>query len=154
MRITEREGDLFEYTEDATPGAPRFIGHGVNMMGSMGAGIAYQFAKLWPSLEEDYQRHCYAHTVQDLSGTAHLFWPTPTVGVFSLFTQQNPGPDARLRWVADSIKHAGRYLWLNKYPQELAVPRVGCGIGGLEWETVRDLLRRTPSNLHLIVYSL
>lgn len=154
MNLTEVKGDLFSYIADASVKHPRFIGHGVNMMGFMGAGVAYAVQKRWPLVDEEYRTKCYASTPKDLKGKAQLCWATPHVGVFNMFTQQDGGADARTPWVLASIADVARQLLLREVPVELAIPRVGCGIGGLKWADVKPQIEKLPLAIDLYVYSL
>ena len=49
--IIERSGDLF------TSECPA-LGHDVNTLGSMGAGIAVEFRRRWPALYDAYRVEC------------------------------------------------------------------------------------------------
>lgn len=117
------------------------IGHGCNCRGVMGAGIAKQFRNRWSSMYDDYRELCETGS-DDLLGT-FMTWPTSgryDPLLVNLFTQVNPGANADLDAIDTSVTGAMNYLAAQGITQ-LGLPRIGCGIGGLDWVTeVRPLL--------------
>jgi O-acetyl-ADP-ribose deacetylase (regulator of RNase III) len=130
MSFREVEGDLFER------GFPA-IGHGVNCRGVMGAGIAKEFRRRFPVMYQIYREKCEAGELYP--GYFHAV-PIDNVWIFNLATQQDPGADATLLAVETSVYRALRSCKLMGI-RTLGVPRIGCGIGGLEWPDVREVLR-------------
>ncbi len=146
MKLIERTGDLFKYTGEA-------IGHGVNTMGVMGAGIAKQFAERWPEMYEAYRERCMSHQLQPGDFFA---WEAPDKTlILNLATQQKPGNGAQTFWVRASLMKAAVVLQSHFDIHELALPRIGCGIGGLKWEFVSQLIQGLePQDFTVVVYSL
>lgn len=133
--MIELEADLFTSTAPA-------LGHGVNTHGVMGAGIAVVVRASFPGLFERYVEECSSGRLTP--GKVHVFvpphdWPTPQRAVFNMATQDRPGPYATLLWVRQA---AGAALALaDSYGfDRVAIPRIGCGIGGLRWNAVRTVL--------------
>lgn len=128
--ITWTEGDLFE------SGLPA-VAHGVNCKGVMGAGIAVQFRKRYPRMYESYRRRCLNGRM--LPGDI-IAWQHPDGIVFNLATQDKPGPDARPWMITAAV---GRMIqeahYIYKIPR-IAMPMIGCGIGGLTPAELRDSL--------------
>jgi len=129
IRFTE--GDLFGCGISA-------LAHGVNCQGSMGAGIAVQFRTRWPLMYAQYQKRC--HLGQLEPGDCWT-WKHPEGGgvVFNLATQHRTGADAHPWMIAAAT---GRMIQEAAGPhgmrlKEIALPLIGCGIGGL---TPADLL--------------
>lgn len=146
MIVEERVGDLFSHSGVA-------IGHGVNTQGVMGAGIAKEFRRRWPGLYEDYKQACADGYL--LPGGSLLYSYPPYQFIFNLATQRYPGADARLEWISEALTAAVDYLELWRV-SELAIPRIGCGIGGLNWEDVRGVIEKSKpdSDFTVVVYSL
>ena len=71
-------------------------------------------------------------------------------------TQDRPGPDAKLRWIAKSVAALLDELSYNNWNSRLGMPRIGCGIGGLDWIEVRMLLEVLGNEYagQLVVFSL
>jgi len=148
VSYSERYGNLFE-AEDLDA-----IGHGVNCRGVMGAGIAREFALRWPTLKRGY-----VTMVEDellYPGDCWAWNQTPSYKmIYNLASQERPGPDAKLRWVAQSVAKMLQHAEDNGI-QRIGLPQIGCGIGGLEWVEVRMILEllANESSVELIVFSL
>ena len=118
-------GDLFTSTADA-------IGHGVNCKGVMGAGIAKQFRARYPDMYQEYRRICAEGLL--LPGEIHTY-TSPGVRVINIASQEHPGPNANLYWLTTGVASALLYCKMQGLTT-LALPRIGCGIGGLAWDDV------------------
>lgn len=134
-KLIHREGDIF--TTQA-----RGIGHGVNLMGQMGAGIAAQFSSRLPDMYAEYQGICARGALAP--GDVHVWdFPVtegqPSRHIFNISSQVAPGANARYSLV---LKGVGRALRradaLNL--GTLALPRIGGKIGGLKDEKVEGIL--------------
>lgn len=150
--MREVTGDLFEYDGVA-------IGHGVNCKGAMGAGIATQFRKRYPAMYDSYRVHCENGTLQP--GRAFVYRSSDGRLICNIASQDFPGADARYDWLVAGISLAVADL-IDAGVRELALPQIGCGIGGLDWEAVKvmlimleqGLLGFTGRGFEFIVYSL
>ena len=130
MPYRETSGDLFDL------GLPA-VGHGCNCQGSMRGGIARDVRARWPEMYDEYRRRCENGTFR-LGG--FFRWDAGDVVVYNLATQQRSGADARLDAVDASVRGAladAASLGLTA----LGVPKLGAGIGGLDWADVRAVLR-------------
>jgi len=144
MTVEYRKGDIFTTEINV-------IGHGCNCVGSMGAGIALQVIKRNPEMLTEYQHRC--HQQQFKPGAAWL-WTNPTTGksVLNLGTQYFPGANARLAWVKEALTAA---LSLNL--EAFAIPRIGAGIGGLDWEEVKAAIEELSDQFpttKVVIYEL
>lgn len=129
-----------EVTGDLLDGTYRVIGHGVNCSGSMGAGIAAAIADRWPTMYGKYADVCHRGILQP-GGFYPWYTGAEDLWVYNLASQNAPGADARLEWLDASLTAALKHARLLHLP-EFAIPRIGCGIGGLDWDEVQTLLRR------------
>lgn len=126
--LTEHEGSLFDSTAEG-------IGHGVNTHGLMGAGIAKEFKRRWPDMFEEYAWRCQVGKL-----TAGGCYAAPGFPViFNIASQDRPGPHARLEWLISGTALAVR-LARQAGIASIALPRIGCGIGGLDWADARAAL--------------
>jgi O-acetyl-ADP-ribose deacetylase (regulator of RNase III) len=151
MTFVERTGDLFEADDlDA-------IAHGVNCRGVMGAGIALEFKNRFPENYKNYLRWCKSGYLHPGGLMVLRIVNDPGPLVFNLASQDKPGPHAKYRWVASSV---AKMLDEAENPEgkikRIGIPQIGCGIGGLEWHHVRELLRLVAgdSPIELVVFSL
>lgn len=134
--LIERHGDLF--TSDA-PG----LAHGCNTEGRMGAGIAAQFRARHPEMYRHYADLCRAGDL--IPGEVFMWVPNDGPVIFNLASQDDPGPHARLEWVDRSVRYA-LYEADAKGIERIALPRVGCGIGGLDWADVKRVLKKATAD--------
>lgn len=128
--MIKRKGDLF--TTDAVA-----LGHGCNVRSVMGAGIAKVFKEKFPKNYGAYSNACAAGLLQP--GEAFIYFEDNKY-VANLSTQREPGPDASYEWVLYAAADAALQL-AGKGVDRLAIPMIGCGIGGLEWPGVEHILR-------------
>lgn len=145
--IGYQEGDLFE------AGIP-VLAQGVNLAGIMGSGIAVEFRRRWPEMYAEYRELCRAGKLE--LGRFHQ-WTAPdqSVTVFNLAIQPEPGPCATLGAVRES---AVRMLFEaeDRGIPAVAVPRIGCGLGGLDWADVNAALMTVAAGgpVRLVVVTL
>lgn len=154
--ISYKTGDLMEATEIA-------IAHGCNCQGLMGAGVARLVRDNYPDAYEAYRAACRNGTFR--VGTAFAVWADPLLArkgdrlVYNLGTQRFPGADATPWGVFLSFANMAEHAY-NAGLHEVAIPRIGAGIGGLDWE--RDVVpaigeavqRSSHPNLSIVVYDL
>ena len=127
--ISSREGDLFG------SGIPA-LAHGVNCRGVMGKGIACQFRQRYPKMAESYRRRCLRGEM--LPGEILPWKHDDGTVIFNLAIQDLPGANARPWAITAAI---GRMITEAHHDfkiREVAMPLIGCGIGGL---TENDLRR-------------
>lgn len=146
--LTLHQGDLFSAAVPA-------LAHGVNVRGVMGAGIATEFRARFPEMYAEYRGLCRDGGL--VAGEVHP-WRDPASGcwVYNLASQDKPGANARLEWLDSSVRamanHASRHG-----VAKVAMPRVGCGIGGLRWRDVHRVLSgiaRDHEHVELEVWTL
>jgi O-acetyl-ADP-ribose deacetylase (regulator of RNase III) len=131
MSFREVEGDLFEQ------GLPA-IGHGVNCFGAMGAGIAKVFRDRYPGMYAAYSLLCDKGEIS-LGGI--MIWKEANVTIYNLATQFLPGAEATLPAVKNSVSLAIRNCYYENIPA-IGLPRIGCGIGGLNWPDVKAIMEK------------
>lgn len=154
MTITYKIGDLMEADEIA-------IAHGCNCQGMMGAGVARLVRAKYPDAYDAYKRACDNGMFR--VGAALPVWNTPDVVpdrlVYNLGTQRFPGSDATAWGVFLSFANLAEHAYTIAL-HEVAIPRIGAGIGGLNWNhdvepAINEAIRRSSHpNLSVIVYGL
>jgi O-acetyl-ADP-ribose deacetylase (regulator of RNase III) len=120
-------GDLF-----AEPGLSAY-GHGCNCAGAMGAGIAVEFRNRWPRMFEEYQARCG----DGRFGLGDVFvWTEADVTVYNLGTQEHWRKKAQLPAL---VRALAKMVGLARAAgvQRVGLPRIGAGLGGLDWPKVR-----------------
>lgn len=153
--FTEHEGDLFTTT------AP-FIAHGVNCKGAMAAGFAAAVVKHYSAdMVESYKAACEEGSLTP--GLVHT-WPVDKGMpiLINLASQEYPGNDARYTWLFSGLQGMHYEMWYETTfenpgtEMRVAMPRIGCGIGGLDWAVVKPILKdfADVNNIHIEVWEL
>lgn len=146
MSIVFEKGDLFAVKADV-------IAHGANCQGVMGAGIAKAFKAKFPQMYSQYRNECFIGKY--VPGDFMVFDENGTLGV-NLFTQDEPGPSATFEAVVVSLIGVSQRMnraYLTK-PAVLAIPLIGCGIGGLEFVDLMEAVTLTESLFPRITYKI
>lgn len=138
--MIEKNGNLFD--TDAN-----YIGHGVNTMGLMGAGIAKTFRELFPYNYGVYKRAC---VMDMLKPGEFLVVPDKMNGsgdrklIVNFASQEQPGADATYQRLFNSLstfaQEAALIHRVERFGNKVAIPEIGCGIGGLKWESVAAII--------------
>lgn len=132
--MIERNGDLFA-------SAATYLGHGVNCKGVMGAGIAKTFKEKYPKNYAEYRRACERG---ELTPGAILAYPENGKVIVNMASQNNPGADATYLALFHALyrfsHNASRPERIAKFGNTIAIPEIGCGIGGLAWLVVKDTI--------------
>lgn len=125
-----------------TVAAPALIAHGVNCSNAMGSGVAKALYTKWPIVKDRYH-DVYAGFVAhgdayDLLGNADFVEVEDGLIVANCFTQETYGRAPNYRYASPhAIKES---LTLAAYKacdiglDKVYVPRIGSGLGGLDWE--------------------
>lgn len=135
------EGDIFKSDCDG-------LVNPVNCEGIMGGGLAYAFARRFPEMNLEYEDFCERGLLRP--GMIHT-WKWNDNGrkrfILNLPTKDLIRNDSTLRYVSDGIdkliQHVERYSM-----ESVAIPALGCGLGGLEWNDVCLLLVNKLSHLN------
>lgn len=129
------QGDLLQASADALVNA-------VNCVGVMGKGLALQFKRQFPENFRQYQQACADQLVQPgQMFTVALPNPDPTSPryIINFPTKRHWRSKSRLADI-----QAGLVELIVEVEQlqigAIAVPPLGCGLGGLSWETVQPLI--------------
>lgn len=100
----------------------------VNTVGVMGKGLALEFSKRRPGLLVAYKQAC----VQGVLST-HQPWIYKDVVCFA--TKQHWRNPSQLEWIKEGLSNL-----VIPEGKSIAFPRLGCGLGGLDWNEVKPLI--------------
>lgn len=144
------EGDLL-----SPDNGEKAIAHGCNCQGAFGAGVAGQIAKQMPEVAEEYHDLIRGQRFY-LGGCYPAYDRRSGKIVFHLGTQDKPGPDASARAIQLAFGNLGAVCKRHKI-ERVAIPRIGCGIGGLTWHAVvpaisNGLTLSQNTELEIVVY--
>ena len=115
----------------------------VNIVGVMGKGIALEFKKRYPGMFEEYRQRCNDGRLG--IGKLHLY-KTGGHWILNLPTKRHYRGKSRLEYV-----EAGLGTLRDNYAEcgitSIAMPALGCGLGGLNWGEVRALIEEYLGDL-------
>jgi O-acetyl-ADP-ribose deacetylase (regulator of RNase III) len=119
----------------------------VNCVGFMGRGIALQFRKAYPENFASYKKACDANEVQP--GRMHVVklhrFENPKY-VINFPTKRHWKGKSRIDDVKAGL-HALVEELRSRNIRSVAIPPLGCGLGGLDWNEVRPLIETAMSAL-------
>ncbi|XP_053680076.1 ADP-ribose glycohydrolase OARD1-like [Anopheles nili] len=124
--VREIEGDLFSAPKDHA------LAHCVAADLKMGAGIAVRFKQLYGKLDELKAQNI------GVGGVAVLA-DGPSRYVYYLITKKTYNLKPTYDDLTKSLQAMKEHMAANGV-EKLAIPRIGCGIDGLEWGKVKEIL--------------
>ncbi|UNP29291.1 macro domain-containing protein [Lysobacter gummosus] len=131
MPLSLEIGDIF-----STPDVIAFA-HGCNCAGAMGKGIAVSFRRHWPAMYQEYRRRC---AVGEFKLGDVFLWEQENISIFNLGTQQSWRTKAEYWAVKKSLSEMVR-LAEDRKVREIVLPRIGAGLGDLEWQDIQATLQ-------------
>lgn len=138
--ITFRQGNLLEAEVEA-------VVNTVNTVGVMGRGIALMFKERFPENYRAYAAACKAGEVRTgrvfVTATGELSGPR---WIINFPTKQHWRQPSRIEWIAEGLHDLVREV-REKGIRSLALPPLGCGNGGLDWQDVRPLIEAALAGL-------
>jgi len=123
----------------------------INCVGIMGKGIAFAFKQRYPEMFEDYKKRCQFKEVQ--LGKPYLYKINEQRWIVNFPTKDHWKQWSQLQDIEAGLKYLAEraFAWGIT---SLAVPPLGCGNGGLNWDNVQPLIKKYlfPLNIPLEVY--
>lgn len=142
------EGDLIELAQN---GHFNMILHGCNCKNIMEAGIAKQIKKTFP---EAYQTDTFSYKnafteLGTLSvAIANKEESESDITIVNLYTQLYPGRCASYDAIDKSLKYLRNLMRDANYSDyQIGYPAIGCGIGGLHWPAVKEIINHRLNGL-------
>lgn len=116
----------------------------------MGRGIAVDFKNRWPDMYHEYRGRCIAGMFKPGSV---FTWDGPQITVFNLATQAHWREPATLQNIQQSVTRMC-FEAIVRDIKEIGMPRIGAGLGRLEWDDVEALLKEcVPDVMTLAIYT-
>ena len=122
----------------------------VNTVGVMGAGLAKQFKQRYPEMYKSYRRFCLAGQFQ--IGMLQLYEAKDGKVVCNFPTKNHWEEASKLEHIEAGLqKFVGTYQ--EKGIVSVAFPKLGCGLGGLDWDQqVEPMMRKYLDDVSLSIY--
>lgn len=127
----------------------------VNTTGVMGKGIALAFKEFYPENFAEYEAACKRGLLKTgrMFVTANRSLDGPR-WIINFPTKKHWRRPSRFEWITEGLVDL-RQVILNRHIRSLAIPPLGCGNGGLEWQQVRPVIAAALEGLpevHVRVY--
>lgn len=111
----------------------------VNTKGVMGKGLALQFKRAFPEAFRDYDRACRAGEV--VVGRMHVVERLASPRYILNFpTKEHWRSKSQLAFIESGLRDLVRVV-REREIASIAIPPLGCGLGGLRWEDVGPRIR-------------
>ena len=126
-------GDLIEMAKKSYF---TIIIHGCNTKACFGAGIALQIKKEFP---EAFKTDQYFNRMKrnTLGNFSYRKLPSGLI-VINAYTQEMPGPCAKLSAIQKCFSEIKADFGNDGH--KFGIPKIGCGLGGLEWKEVEPVI--------------
>lgn len=137
-------------TGDITQTELEYIAHGVNCRNVMGSGVAKALFTKYPKVKTKY--HEYPN--KSLGQIQEVFCEDKLI--INCFTQKYYGYDSQ-RYVnyAAIVECFKRIIEVLPRDSKLAIPKIGCGLAGGNWDFMEQLINDTVGDqLEIWVYEL
>lgn len=138
LKLIKCKGDIFDTSAD-------IICNAVNCRGAMCGGIAAAFKSKFPKMNEAYEDACNEGKGIVKIGSGHFYKLSATESnnwhiIANVPTMKLPGSEASVIDISLSLINLFEFASNHGY-KTIAMPYLGCGVGGLEPEIFEKMLR-------------
>ena len=134
MLIKYEVGDMFLSNADC-------LVNTVNCEGFMGKGVAYQFKMKFPENNKDYVEACKSGRLY--IGTLH-FYRENGVTIINFPTKDKWRAKSLMSYIETGLDQMVQLL-PKLSVKTIAIPPLGCGNGGLNWQEVKQVIEEKLS---------
>jgi len=143
MSVKFKSGDLFLDKSEA-------LVNTVNCVGVMGKGVALEFKHRWPENYKAYKKACDAKVLRPgnmlIFEITNLFGKNETKFIVNFPTKDHWRAKSKLEYISEGLDTLVSDI--KKYRiKSIALPPLGCGNGGLDWDIVRPMMLEKLSKL-------
>lgn len=136
MSITFKSGDLFLDKAEA-------LVNTVNCVGVMGKGVALEFKRRWPENYKAYKKACDTKMLRPgimlIYERTNLFGNSEPKFLVNFPTKDHWRAKSKLEYISEGLDALVKDI--KKYKiKSIALPPLGCGNGGLDWDVVRPMI--------------
>lgn len=127
--IFKKNGNIFNEKSQA-------LVNPVNCVGVMGAGLAKKFKNMFPDNYKHYRESCLNKSL--IIGNVFVFKEKDRI-IINLPTKNHWKDNSKLDYISNSVDAMSKVIQEKKITS-VALPALGCGLGGLEWKNVKEIL--------------
>lgn len=132
----------------------------VNCVGIMGKGLAKEFRNRYPEMLFEYKMSCGNGRLHPggifhwaLAGEPEKprHWKNGVTGwIFNIATKDHWKDLSKIEWIKEGLSNLQLHVKGLEIPS-IAVPPLGCGNGGLDWDEVKPLILDTFKDIDMRV---
>lgn len=138
--VEYKKGDILKEETEA-------VVNTVNTKGVMGKGIALQFKERFPENYKQYKKACEAGKVETgkvfVTESGLLLNPRYIINFPTKEHWKNP---SKMEYIHEGLNDLVRII-KEKDIRSIAIPPLGCGNGGLDWNEVKPAIEKALSNI-------
>lgn len=142
INLLNSSTDIFSLEVDA-------IVNPVNCLGVMGAGLALEFKKRYPDNYKRYRKECMSGNL--IIGSIFSYKlnnSSPNLQyILNLPTKYDWADLSQLHYIETGVIALKQYLAEHLDITSIAIPALGCGLGGLPWLSVKEILYNKLSDV-------
>lgn len=129
------------------------IAHGCNASGGFGSGLAKQISDKYPAVRDLYKLR-YRNFGFRL-GEIQCIFITREQAIINCITQQNYGSDGKqyVDYLAIETCLAQVYKLVKEQKFTVAIPKIGAGLGGGDWNKIEEIINRVFHDYKILVYT-
>ena len=119
----------------------------VNTKGFMGKGLALEFKNTFPENFQAYAQACQSGQVE--IGKMFITEQQALLGprwIINFPTKQHWRDPSKLEWIDQGLEDLRKNLADNQIVS-VAIPPLGCGLGGLDWQLVKPRIEDALADL-------
>ena len=125
----------------------------VNAVGEPGAGLAKAAATRWPAWAKLYKQACADSELEQAGDITLHRNPDPgPEWVISVATKGHWSEKSTIPAIVTALKTLAKMVRDHRF-ESLALPALGCGLGGLSWNDVHVLIQEylelSPCDIHI-----
>lgn len=136
-RIIESDVDIFSTSAEAYVNP-------VNCKGVMGAGLAQQFAWRYPTMLEKYKDACKR---KSLKPGGLFICKVENKTIVNFATKDHWKDQSQYAYIEFGMQ--ALRIYLNKSElSSIAIPKIGCGLGALDYGTVKAIILREAEKIN------
>jgi len=121
----------------------------VNTVGVMGKGLAKEFKRIYPDMFDSYQKYCDNGMLT--IGKLQIY-KTSNKWVMNFPTKENWRNASKVEYIEQGLKKFVEQYQIQGI-KSVSFPMLGCGNGGLDWESVvKPLMSKYLKNLPIDIF--
>ena len=124
----------------------------INCVGVMGGGLAKQFRLRYPAMNEAYQGACARGEVK-VGKMWHWWEASEQRWLINFPTKHDWRNPSELEWVEVGLQDLRKVI-ADLHLHSIAIPPLGCGLGGLQWDDVLPMIVNALGDVtaHIEIY--